>query len=154
MSIKLIQLTVENWQGVINLEVKESQKEYIAPNVMTIAQSKFYPELEVQAIAEEDQFVGLVAYFPSFDFPDVGPEYLDFSFILRFMIDKGHQGRGYGRKAMEILLEEMKQKNPNLKEVHLTVVPENSAAKQFYEKIGFHPTNKILFGEDEYALKV
>lgn len=152
MTISLIELNLQNWTGFADLEVHESQANFIASNAFTIAQSKFQPNLTVKGITAGEDKVGFVGYYPETGFHPEGHE--NVSYILRFMIDKNQQGKGYGKKAMQQLLKELKALNPKMMAVHLTVVPENKQAISFYKRLGFSPTGRERGGEDEYSLKM
>ena len=150
--MELIELTAENWTRAIELEVHEDQKEFVASNVKTIAQSKFYPEIIVKALGNKKEkiMVGLVAYFPTSELID--EDMKDTAFIMRFMVDKNQQGKGYGRELLDLVIKEIKVAVPNTKKVNLTVLPNNSGAIGFYEKVGFVATGRELFDELEYSL--
>ena len=67
------------------------------------------------------------------------------------MIDEKYQGKGYGRKALELIFEHVKQR-PNAKSILTSHSQEIGNAGSFYEKLGFKPTGKIIHGEREMKL--
>jgi diamine N-acetyltransferase len=60
----------------------------------------------------------------------------DYYTIAGFMIDEKYRRRGYGKKALELLLDNIK-KDKNHNRIQLTVHQENVAAIELYEKAGF-----------------
>ena len=54
------------------------------------------------------------------------------------MIDKRYQGRGYGRKAMQLALDYMRTfPCGEAENIWLSYEPENEAAKKLYASFGF-----------------
>lgn len=71
--------------------------------------------------------------------------------IWHLMIDKAHQGEGYGRAAMELALAYIRTKPfGDSNQVLLTVNPENHAACGLYRSLGFSETGRS--DEDEIEL--
>ena len=56
--------------------------------------------------------------------------------IYRFMIDRRHQGKGYGRAALVLALEEIRA-IPKVRKVSISYMPDNKVAKAFYASLGF-----------------
>ena len=54
----------------------------------------------------------------------------------RFLIDKNHQGKGYGKASVRALLEKL-HKEFNSSEAYLSVYENNTAAIALYRQIGF-----------------
>ena len=92
--VHLKDVTAANWRAVIRLELEESQKELLASNLYSIAESKFDPNARPRAICAGKRVVGFIMY----DVPDADDERV--ASIYRFMIDRKHQGKGYGRAAL------------------------------------------------------
>ena len=67
------------------------------------------------------------------------------------MIDKRHQNKGYGRKALELGIQFIKDKF-DAKEVYTGVVPGNDVAKNLYKSIGFKDTGLVELGMEEMRL--
>ena len=144
MSIRLIEVTAESFDEAIGLEVADNQNGFVASNLMSIAQSKFFPTLRTEAVFDGEAMVGFVMY--GFD-----PE--ESRFVLaRLMIDKKHQGKGYGRSATEAVIERLKEED-GCNEVYLSFVPENSAAASLYESVGFIRTGEIDEKSGEIVMK-
>lgn len=69
------------------------------------------------------------------------------AYLYGFLIKKGLIGKGYGRTFLEEILKKLTDET--IKEVELTVSPENISAIRLYEKCGFE---KIAYIENEYGL--
>jgi len=68
--------------------------------------------------------------------------------FFRFMIGEQYQGKGYGRKAMEKILEFLKSfPQGKVDSIYLSYEPTNEVAKKLYESLGFVETGHIEDGE-------
>ena len=67
------------------------------------------------------------------------------------MVDVQHQGKGYGRRALELLIEHVKTR-PNAKELFLSHVPGTGSPESFYRKLGFEHTGEQV--GDELVMKL
>lgn len=138
MNVLLREITPKNFKECVNLKVADAQQNFVAPNVMSIAQSKIYPTMDIRAVYAADEMVGFVMY--GLD-PDDGRYYL-----VRLMIDEKHQGKGFGKAATFAVIEKMKR-FADCREVYLSFVPENSGAEKLYQSVGFERTGEINEGE-------
>lgn len=125
------------------MRVAEEQKSFVAPNVFSLAQAKAFPECICLAIYQDDVLVGFTMYCIDSD----DKEY----WIYRLMIDAKHQSKGYGKEAMEKLIERIKQDQEH-KVIYLSFEPENNLAKGLYEKLGFEADGRIIDGEIVYKI--
>ncbi len=73
--------------------------------------------------------------------------------LLRFMIDVSFQCKGYGTKALGLILDEIKAL-PDCKEIFLTLTPGNTRARHVYHKYGFRSTGDVIDGERLYRLEL
>lgn len=144
--VELRKITKENCGECFRLKVKEDQKHFVATNIASLAQAwVWYENAKPFAIYADDIMVGFtMLYVPTEDDDDF--------YVWRFMIDEKFQNRGYGREAMRLVLEYLKQFNP--KEIFLSFEPENELAKKLYQSFGFVETGKIDGGELEMILKL
>ena len=69
------------------------------------------------------------------------------------MIASNHQGKGYGRRAMELLIEHVRGR-PMAEELELSYVPGEGTPEGFYRGLGFEPTGKVDEGEIVMALRL
>lgn len=138
MAILLKEIDRDNFSPCIKLDVGSGQKDFVASNAVSIAQSKVYPHMVPLAVYSDDKLVGFVMYGRD-------PETLQY-WIVRLMIDAENQGRGLGRAAAVALIDLLKQKE-NCDQIFLCVVPENTVAQKLYLSIGFEPTGAVEDGE-------
>jgi len=66
--------------------------------------------------------------------------------LWRLLIDARHQGRGYGRAALDLLVDYVAGR-PGATELYTSAVPGEGSALPFYERYGFVPTGEIDEGE-------
>jgi diamine N-acetyltransferase len=144
MAVTLREIDRDNFKQCVRLEVREDQKTFVATNVFSIAQSKVEPSFTPQAVYDGEEMVGFVMY--GYD-ADEGCHY-----VARLMIDKNHQGKGYGRAAMVEAVRRMRAE-PGCREIALSVEPENVGAQRLYESLGFRKTGEVVEGEEVMRLK-
>lgn len=127
----LKEITIENFIDAMKLEVKEDQVNFVASNAASIAQSKFHTFLECYGIYDEEKMVGFSAFGKN---PEDGTIW-----IVRHMVDKNLQGKGYGKSGLKVVIEFLKNKY-SCSEIYLDVVEENEVATNLYVKTGFKAT--------------
>ncbi|MGB2983415.1 MAG: GNAT family N-acetyltransferase [Candidatus Bipolaricaulia bacterium] len=134
MQVTIREITEDNFIEAIRLEPKPEQKQFVASNAASIAQSKFHTFLHCCGIYDGDTMVGFSAFGKN-------PED-DTIWIVRHMIGAEHQRKGYGRAGLRVLLDHMKRES-DCASIFLDVGPENVAAIKLYESAGFVDTGKI-----------
>jgi len=143
--IALKDVTAENWEAVADLELDAGQEDLVASNLYSIAESHFDPDARPRAVYAGKRVVGFLMY-------DVQRSKGRAS-IYRFMIDRRHQGRGYGRIALGKALEEI-QAIARVRRVFIRYMPENPVAGPFYASFGFVEVRKDRDGEVIAELKL
>ena len=78
----------------------------------------------------------------------------DHYWIYHFFIDRRHQGRGYGGRALRAFIDSVADEHPACRRINLTIHPDNDRARELYARVGFRPTGQELDGEPVYALTV
>lgn len=138
MNVTLREVTRENWLDVIRLEITKKQEEYVALNSESIAESHFYPHYVNKAIYLEEEVVGFLQYYQELEegLPD------EF-YIAQFMVDVNHQGKGIGKIATKLAIEEISQL-PECKVITILYMPGHHAMRKFYSNFGF-----VVTEEDE-----
>jgi diamine N-acetyltransferase len=143
--ITLQEITAETWRQCARLKVHSDQENFVAPNVYSLAQSKYEPGLLPLAVYDGETMVGFVMYSEQ---PYEPGKY----FIFRVMVGAEFQGKGYGRAAMRALIERM-QALPNCQQIVLSYEPENAVAERLYERLGFRKTGEFFDEEVVSSLK-
>ena len=117
------------------------QSDFVAPNVVGIAETHIYPDAEPRAVYAGDDPVGFVLFHPvDKDKPAEG------HCIVRLMIDHRFQGRGLGRQALEAAVDWIVREH-RADRVRLSVVPSNEKARGLYRSAGFVETGELDDGE-------
>ncbi|WP_201715820.1 GNAT family N-acetyltransferase [Rossellomorea arthrocnemi] len=127
--VVIAELNEENWYECCQLELSLEQQEFIEPNAISIAQSKFEPTLKPFAIYFEDKVVGFLMY-------NSVPEELDGYWVYRIMVDKRYQGKGIGKAATEQMITQM-VKTLDINRIVVGYHPENHGAHYLYASLGF-----------------
>lgn len=143
MNVTLKEITKENWRQAIDLKVRDDQKTFVASNLFSIAQSKVEPYLVPLGVYDGDTMVGFAMYGRD---PEDGSYW-----IVRLMVGEGHQGKGYGRAAVDELVKLMSAM-PDCNEVKLSCVPDNVGAETLYVNYGFEKTGIVEDGENVFRL--
>lgn len=138
MAVTLRPVTAENWNAIARLEVRADQRTFVAPNSYSLAQAAYEPGLTPVAIYEDETLVGFAMYTKE-------PCHGEFG-IVRMMIDQQQQGKGYGRQAV-LALNDLLRRLPDCESIILSVIKENTAGWQFYQRLGFEIYEE---GEQEY----
>ena len=143
MNIELRPVTKSNFEAIAHLEVSHDQQHYVASNLYSIAESKVFPECIPLAIYDGNRPVGFLMY--AFDRKD------GTYWVCRLMIDRYFQGKGYGKKAMQIVINEIR-KRPDINMIKLSIEPGNQAAENLYRSLGFDKTGELVEGEEVMCL--
>lgn len=147
--VALREVTTDNLQAVLALDVSEAQREFVATNAKSIAEAHFYPEAWFRAIYAGSQPVGFLMLHDESLRSD--PRQPGYYFLWRLMIDASQQGRGFGRRALEILIDHVRTR-PAASELLTSCRRGPGSPEQFYLKLGFRPTGQEPHGEVELRL--
>ena len=151
--IELRPVTQDNWNSLIKLKVSEEQKDFVASNLYSIAEAQF-------GFDEEGHWnltpYGMYADGIPVGFAMTGLNYEHSVFqglVLRLMVDERHQGKGYGRAAMEAMIAGFKA-NQAVRTVCISYEPHNEIARKLYASLGFVETGEMFEGETVALLKL
>ena len=151
-TITLQPITADNFVECIELTPTADQQArgYVAPNVLSLAQAYVERWWIPLAVYADRTMIGFVLYgrwpaggFAAFwgDKPKPGIDY-----IMRMMIDRRYQGRGYGKATLTALIERIKMQADCLA-IELDYDGENTAAARLYTGCGFQPIKENEDGE-------
>jgi diamine N-acetyltransferase len=148
--ISLRPVDTTNYRECIELSVAREQQGFVASNLQSLADAYVWREAaEPFAVYSDGELVGFALLFPfagdadDDSIPEPGTE--RGMVLVRLMIDARFQGRGYGRDALDAIVENVR--NRGLPTIRLSVVPENEQALEFYRRNGFAETGAIHGGE-------
>ncbi|MBA3045791.1 MAG: GNAT family N-acetyltransferase [Euryarchaeota archaeon] len=151
MTLEFREVTEENFAEFIELEVNPEQKNSFffkstKPNIISLAQTYIYKGSQILAVYADGTMVGSIFYSRD----DTEPSNF---WLTRFMIDKRYQKKGYGRQAMLMLFDRVKQENGGEPvRLGLSYEPENTVAEKLYMNLGFEETGEML-GEQKVVRK-
>jgi diamine N-acetyltransferase len=150
--ISIQEVTRENWRATLELQVHPEQQRFVAD----------YTPIAAIALAKAFVRPGELIWIPYAIYADthmVGflelayePGRSDQFWLYHFFIDSAHQGKGYGKRALQAWIEVVKTRFPQCERIQLTVHPENGRAQALYLAVGFGPTGQLMRDEPVYAL--
>lgn len=143
-TISLRPVTLENWRAVVRLSLADEQKNWVAPPWYTIIQAGFEGGV-LRAIYADETVVGQVWYQLEEDKRR--------GYINRLLTGLEHQGKGYGRAAMRIILDEI-SRHAFVDEIYISFMPDNTIARKLYMDLGFVDTGEMDDGENVFKLTV
>lgn len=150
-TVTLREITADTVIAVIKLSVSESQKRFVAPNAVSLAQAHFAPEAWFRAICCDDEPVGFVMLYDESLRPEP-PERPKVG-VWRFMVDQRFQGRGIGRKALDLVIAHVRARG-TAETLELSYVPGEGSPEAFYRSLGFRSTGRVEDGEVVLELRL
>lgn len=157
--ISLRKITLENRRAMFNLEVAEEQRQYVASNLSSVASCYVlsvngghpYPFI-IYADEQPVGFVMITYGITGYEEPSLAK---DNYCILRLMIDKQHQHKGYGREAMGKILEFIRTfPAGSAQYCWIPYKRDNTAAKKLYESFGFRNNGEVFNNESITVLEL
>jgi diamine N-acetyltransferase len=137
-TVTLREVTAETVRAVCALEVASTQRGYVAPNAVSIAQAHFEPKAWFRAVYAGEEPVGFVMLHED-------TEKLEY-FLWRFMVAAEHQGKGYGRQALDLVVKHVRTL-PGARVLGSSFVPGEHGPQAFYLRYGFVETGEVEEGE-------
>jgi diamine N-acetyltransferase len=141
--VTLREITADTVRAVCALQVLPEQRGYVADNAVSLAQAHFEPKAWFRAVFADEEPVGFVMTSEDVD----AQEY----FLWRFMIDGAHQGQGYGRQALDLVVERVRGL-PGARRLLSSFVPGAHGPRGFYLRYGFRETGEVDDGEHVISL--
>ena len=147
--LKLEKINRNNVAEILKLEVFENQKSFVATNNSSIIEA-YIAIIENNhvftfGIYNDDTPVGFLMIGFDVNSDDEGaPKITKGNYnIWRIMIDKKFQGKGFGKKAMELALEFINTfPCGTAKNCWLSYESDNDVARQLYKSVGFVETDE------------
>lgn len=144
MTVSLREITADTLTAILQLKVADQQKGLVADNAKSIAQSHFEPLSWFRGVYADDEAVGFVLLLAPKDEP--------IWYVWRLMIDADAQGKGYGRAAMELVIDGARKSARERVVLSHQELPGH--AGPFYAALGFEPTGEVDDGEVVVELKL
>lgn len=145
VNLELKELDGSSFYPITLLEVFDNQKECVASNSFSMAQAYFHENAWFRGIYVNDEAVGFVMLKLDHE----KSEY----YLWRFMIDKNHQGKGYGKVALNKIVDFLKQ-FPEAKILKSSVDMGKASPLKFYLNYGFEETDDWDDGEKVILLSL
>ena len=142
-TISLREVNADTVRIICRLDVSEEQQHFVAPNAVSIAEAYFEPMAWFRAIYADETPVG----FLMLDDDPEKPHY----FLWRYMIDARYQKMGFGKRAMDLLLEYVRTR-PGARELSLSCHPGDEGPEPFYRQYGFALTGRMIGDEAEMRI--
>ena len=137
MAVSLKPVTGGNYYACVALSTDESQKHMVPSAGFTLSEYNPLRDMTPTAIYSGDTVVGLMMH---------GRDRKDGRYWLSaFIIDKKHQRRGYGKKALNLLIGRLREMGVD--ELYLGYTPDNASAWRLYRSLGFVRTGERANGD-------
>lgn len=133
--MKLCPITAQNKDALLKLEVEDAQKSFIESVAECLDEADGDARWHPLGLYERQTPVGFAMYG---DFGGAG----EGVWLDRLLIDRRFQGRGYGRRAVALLLDTLRQTYGEVP-VYLSVYEDNARAIRLYKSFGFRMNGEI-----------
>jgi SAM-dependent methyltransferase/GNAT superfamily N-acetyltransferase len=135
-TISLRPVTHDNLNQVVALSgtLKGGQDRFVAVNAFSLAEAYVNEPAWPRAIYDDDTPVGFLMLHDD-------PRKAEY-FLWRFMIGGQFQGRGYGRAAIQLLVEYVRQR-PGATRLLTSCVQGEGSPEGFYRRLGFIPDGQM-----------
>lgn len=149
LALRLAPVTAKNWKQAAFLSTEADgscplEMRSIMSPAFSLLQAAYEPGWESRLIEAEGTSVGFAFWRLDEDFG--GP------YLCRYMIDARHQGKGWGRGALHLVIRAMRRQYGR-RDIFLTLEEDNIRAKKLYTSFGFEPTGGMDDGEAVYILR-
>ncbi len=151
--VRLVEMNMKNLGKVCRLSntLSPEQQKCVASNVYSVAQAHFAPDNAwFRAIYLDEEPIGFVMV-------DMKPEEEELPggerpsvMLWRFMIGGNYQGKGYGKKALDLITDKFRQEGN--KTFFTSCVMGEVSPYQFYLNYGFEDTGEK--DDDEEILRL
>jgi diamine N-acetyltransferase len=146
--VSLREITKQTVRTICRLEVAPEQRGFLAPNSVSIAEAYFEPKAWFRAVCLGEEPIGFMMLYDDRGDETHEPEY----YLWRFMVAAEHQGKGYGRRALELIVEHVRGL-PGATALLCSCFPASVGGPEpFYLGFGFEPTGEI--DGDEMVLRL
>ena len=142
MDLHFEPITDDNRERALKLHISPTQKGYVETVEECLEEASHGRNWRPVGIYDGPVMVGFAMYGFFWEYFPAGRVWMD-----RLLIDKRHQGKGYGKAALQMLLKRLTEEYRR-KKIYLSVIEGNHAAAGMYQKAGFQFTGRRdLHGE-------
>ncbi len=143
--VQLVELTPDRVRAVGRLATHHSQERFVAPMGQTFGDAlasdvvdgmlvePWYRVIEADGVVVG--FLLIAEETPPGEIP----------FLWRLLIDRWHQGRGIGSRAVALLIDRLRARGKD--RLHVSWYPGRGGPEPFYRKLGFVPDGRVIDGQ-------
>lgn len=142
-AVTLRPITSDNLRAILRLKVAPEQERFVASNPVSLAQAHFSTEAWYRAIYADETPVGFMMLADN----PAESEY----FLWRLMVDQRYQHMGFGRQAVDLLVEYVKTR-PGATELLVSHCEGEGNPGPFYAGLGFEYTGEKI--DDELVMRL
>lgn len=140
-------VSMENRDEILNLSIKDDQEGFVETTSQCLSDADKSPKWNPIGIYHEDTLIGFAMYGL---WSKEGIH--DNVWLDRFLIDKHYQHHGFGKEALEIIIQEVFNKY-QCDRIYLSLYSVNKVAEHLYKEYGFEFNGeKDINGEDVMVL--
>lgn len=141
-------VTAQNWRDGVFLTTDPDRRnpldeEWVTSTAFSMLQAVYEENWDCRIIYDGETAVGFVFY---------GLWKEDRPLLCRYTIDADWQGKGYGQRALPLIVEQISRQYGSRK-VYVTLEKKNARAVHLYEKFGFRDTGETDEGENVYVFE-
>ena len=134
--VELREITKENYEECLNLNIAENQEDFVSSTVHSLAQAWVYYDTAFPfAVYVNNTMVGFIML----GYYEAGGYYT----LWKLLIDEKYQNKGYGKKAVRLGIDYLVNRF-KVKEVYTAYYVTNRIARNLYASIGFRETGEIV----------
>lgn len=151
--MSLREVNEDNRAAVEALAVTAEQSKYVGSVTQSLQDAKDYPETMpwYRAIYADDEPVGFVLLADGVT--DDDPTLLGPYFLWRLLIDQRFQGRGYGKAALDLIVDYVRTR-PDARVLLTSHTVGPASPVDFYLRYGFRRTGEFHEGEPVLELSL
>ncbi|GAA1985756.1 GNAT family N-acetyltransferase [Catenulispora subtropica] len=147
--LRLAEVTRENFDAAVAVQVRPDQEHLVAPVMKSLAQAYVFGDLAwPRVILDGDRVVGFLMAFLDIAWEDdsgkTAPDDLR-SGLWRLNIAEGEQARGHGRFAVEQVAAEIRRRGGD--RLYVSWHPGDDGPEKFYLRLGFRLTGETTGGQ-------
>lgn len=146
--VKLKKVTADNWEEVVDLELRGSQEDLVASNLYSVAEAQFDPDARPRAVYAGKRVVGFLMY----DVQKTKGKAQKAS-IYRFMINRSSKAKAMVARRLARPWKRSEQSR-GMNRISIRYMPENLVAKPLYASFGFVEVGRDRDGEVIAVLKL
>jgi diamine N-acetyltransferase len=138
MSVRLEPVTQNNWRQAIALDISDDQRHLLETESILhfLAKAPFHPTFSQHLIFNDGVAVGFVSF-------GYVPEDPSKWWIPLIIVDRRYQGNGYGKAAIQAIIDQLRAHVPSCQRLGLSYKQANRVAERLYSAFGFQPTGVI-----------